>query len=70
MEAAEWGRALSAFLQALPKEQRGVFLRRYWYGDAVEDIAVRYGFTQSKVKSMLLRTRKALCSHLQKEGLV
>ena len=70
VEAAEWGRALSAFLQTLPKEQRGIFLRRYWYGDSVQAIAVRYGFTQSKVKSMLLRTRKALRSHLQKEGLV
>lgn len=70
VEAAEWGRVLSAFLQALPPQQRGVFLRRYWYGDSVQAIAVRYGFTQSKVKSMLLRTRTALRSHLQKEGMV
>ena len=70
VEAAEWGRMLSAFFHTLPKEQRGVFLRRYWYGDTVVEIAERYGFTQSKVKSMLLRTRKALRSHLQKEGLV
>lgn len=70
VEAAEWGRVLTAFLNGLPKEQRGVFLRRYWYGDEVAAIARRYGFTQSKVKSMLMRTRTALRAWLIKEGMV
>ena len=32
-------------------------------------IAARFGFTQSKVKSMLLRTRKKLRAFLEKEAL-
>ena len=70
VEAAEWGRLLSIFVRSLPQEQQGIFVRRYWYGDPVAEIAKRYGFSQSKVKSMLLRTRQALREYLQKEGLV
>jgi len=70
VEAAEWGRALSAFVRSLPLPQQGVFVRRYWYGDPVDEIAKRYGYSRAKVKSMLLRSRNALRDYLQKEGLV
>ena len=47
---------------------RRTFLRRYWYGDSLEDIARRYGDSISKVKSLLHRTRKGLREHLIREG--
>ena len=47
---------------------RRAFLRRYWYGASLEDIARRYGYTTSKVKSLLHRTRKGLREHLIREG--
>jgi RNA polymerase sigma-70 factor (ECF subfamily) len=34
----------------------------------VAEIAARFGFSQSKVKSMLYRTREKLRARLQKEG--
>ena len=37
---------------------------------SVSEIADRFGFSQSKVKSMLLRTRKKLRAQLEKEGLI
>ncbi len=69
MEAKEIGRVLNAFLESLTKETRLIFMRRYWHGDTIEEIAGRYGFTQSKVKMQLSRTRDKLRSYLEQEGI-
>ncbi len=63
------GDCLNRFLRGLPDEQRMVFLRRYWFGDAILEIGTRYDFSQSKVKSMLARTRNKLKEFLWKEGI-
>lgn len=70
VEAQELADAISAFLKAQPQTRRNVFLRRYWFAESVENIAKRYHMSQSKVKSMLFRTRNALRDYLQKEGYV
>lgn len=59
---------LSAFLENLPKQQRQVFLLRYWYGCSVREISRQLGFSKSKVESMLHRTRKKLREVFRKEG--
>ena len=56
------------FLEALPETERRIFLCRYWYLDSISDIANYFGFSDSKVASMLLRLRKRLRTHLEKEG--
>ena len=61
---------INRFLDKLPKTERNVFLRRYWYLDPVAEIAVQFGFTESKTASMLRRTRIKLNQHLTKEGLL
>ena len=63
-------RAYKKFLDQLPVTERRVFLSRYWYVDSIETIADRYGFSQSKVKSMLHRTRVKLRKQLAEEGLL
>lgn len=63
-------RAFRAFLCTLPETERRVFLRRYWYLDSTAEICQRFGFSESKVKSMLYRTRKKLHNALEKEGLL
>ena len=68
MELAELTKILNEFVRNLPQTEQQVFLRRYWYIESIADIAAAFGFSQSKVKSMLLRTRKKLYAHLQKEG--
>lgn len=60
--------ALDAFLRTLPETERRVFLCRYFYADSVKDVTARFGFGESKVKMMLLRTREKLRAYLQKEG--
>ena len=64
----ELPRLIDAFLDALPDVEQRVFVRRYWYLDSIADIAKRFGFTQSKIKSMLHRTRRKLRDYLRKEG--
>jgi len=67
-EYGEMVRSFGRFLDTLPVMQRDIFLRRYWFFDSIADIAEGYGFTQSKVTSMLHRTRGRLRKHLEEEG--
>ncbi len=60
--------AVERFLRAQPKDVRAAFLRRYWYADTVEDTARRLGWSVSKTKSALFRTRNRLREFLKKEG--
>ena len=69
-EAAELAVTVNRFLRELPERQRDVFIRRYWYLDSVADVALRFGYSQSKVKSMLHRTRCQLRKYLIKEELL
>ncbi len=61
---------LNAFLDSLAKDERNVFLRRYWSLDPIARIAQDMGFSQSKVKSMLHRSRGKLRAMLEKEAYV
>ena len=70
VEAAELSAAINRFLRRLPSAQRDVFICRYWYLDPIESISLQFGFTPSKVKSMLFRTRQKLQKYLKKEELL
>lgn len=61
---------IAAFIKSLPETEQKVFLCRYWYMDSVSSIATRFRFSESKIKSMLFRTREKLRVRLEKEGLV
>lgn len=60
--------AISNFLDGISDTERNVFVRRYWYIQGVSEIAAAHGFSESKVKSMLFRTRKKLYAKLKKEN--
>ena len=60
---------LNHFLAGLPKEQRIIFLRRYWYLCSVKEIAANHSISESKVKMSLMRSRNALRNILEKEGI-
>lgn len=68
VDGRELVRLLNRFLESLTPVQRQVFLARYWYGAAVETIAEKWGFSGSKVKSMLHRLRQRLRQILREEG--
>lgn len=68
LEYKELGEAISRYLYTLGEEKQMIFIRRYWYLDSVDAIAVRLGIGQSKVKMTLLRCRNGLREYLEKEG--
>lgn len=67
LETAALTEILNGFLAALPPAERRVFLRRYWYCESIRAISSRYGFSESKVKMMLKRTRDKLRVRLGEE---
>ncbi len=69
IDIAELTKIINTFLSELPLAERRVFLRRYWYFDSIGEIASRFGFSHSKVKMMLKRTRDKLLVRLQKEDI-
>lgn len=68
MDAELLVEALNRFLQQMERENRIIFVRRYWYMDSVSEIAKRFSISESKVKSSLFRSRNKLRSYLQQEG--
>ena len=61
--------ALNGFLHKLPEQDRKIFVRRYWFGETVPEIAREYHCSDSRVTSLLHRLRKRLKSHLEQEGI-
>ncbi len=70
LERKQLAELFNAFLDTLPETERRIFLCRYWYMDSISDIANYYGFSNSKVTSMLHRIRGKLRAVLEKEGLL
>ncbi len=59
---------LNRFLEGQTERARLLFVRRYWFGDSVKEIAERYELGESLVKMTLLRSRNALRTLLEQEG--
>ena len=68
MDRRELVEEINAFLGKLSKDQRGIFVCRYWYFDPVYQIAARYGMTENRVSVTLNRLRGKLRSHLLERG--
>lgn len=60
--------AMERYLRGLSPDARTVFLGRYWFMDPLGEIARSHGISESKVKSLLYRTRQGLRTYLEKEG--
>ena len=56
------------FLQGLSERDRDIFIRRYWYMDSIKKIANRHRCGESKIKSVLARSRKKLYALLKEAG--
>ena len=68
LERKELAAALDAFLAELAPEKRDIFLRRYWYADAVSKIAADRGMRPGAVSMTLRRLRMQLQRHLLERG--
>jgi len=61
--------ALNTFLSEQKPENRRIFVRRYWRAASIEEIAVDFGMTAGKVKTILFRMRNKLRKHFESEGI-
>ena len=68
VEVKELTETVNRFLAKLPYQEQRVFLARYFHMSSIQKIAEKYGCSDSKVKSMLHRTRKKLRTYLTEEG--
>lgn len=68
-DCAETARLITAFLRGEKPLSRSIFLRRYWFCESIEQIALSCGITQSKVKSVLFRQRNRLRFFLEENGI-
>ena len=60
---------IEAYLRTQTRENRQLFLRRYYYGDSVRRLSGLFGLTENTVKSRLFRLRAGLRDALLKEGI-
>ena len=70
MEKDMLDKTINTFVRELRDTEQRVFLCRYWYAKPVKEIAKLFGFSESKVKVMLMRTRNKLKERLETEGLL
>ena len=68
IDAKELGRAMDKFLETKSRESRYIFIRRYWYGDSIGEIAKELKIQENAVSVRLNRLRSSLKEYLQKEG--
>lgn len=68
IERQELQKKINVFLMGLPRRECHVFICRYWYMNSISDIAKQFNYSESKIKSMLFRTRDKLRIMLEKEG--
>lgn len=64
IEERELTEVIELFLDSLSKENRVIFLRRYWFSDSYADIAKQVGLTEKNVSVRLTRIRKELREYL------
>ena len=59
---------INSFLSELPEHKRKLFVRRYWYGDSVRELAQTVGMTENHVSVILKRLRAKLRNYLIERG--
>ena len=60
---------IEAYLRTQTRENRQLFVRRYYYGDSVRRLSGLFGLTENTVQSRLFRLRAGLRDALLKEGI-
>ena len=67
-EAKELREAINRFAGGLSERECGLFVRRYFFAEAIPDIARRYQMTENNVTVSLSRIRKKLRRYLTEGG--
>ncbi len=67
-DAKELSAAINRFLAGLRREDRVLFVRRYWYADSVTELAAATRSSPGRISVRLFRLRGKLRNTLAKEG--
>lgn len=67
-DTREIARMIDRFLETMNKENRIMFVRRYWYADSISELAELFHTSNHNISVRLSRTREKLRKHLIKEG--
>lgn len=68
VERRALGESISRWLDTLPERERALFVRRFWYGESVTELAREERCTPPQLTQRLRRLRLKLKAHLEKEG--
>lgn len=58
---------INAFLAALPKDDRLMFVKRYWFSESISELADAFGITENNVSVRLSRIRGKLHQYLNRK---
>lgn len=68
VEEKELTEALNVWLGSLPEDDRILFVRRYWNGEAIKRLAAEYGMPPGNMAKRMFRLRGRLKRFLEEEG--
>lgn len=68
LNSRELGQAIDRFLDTLSKQNRILFLRRYWFGETVAELSKEFSLSENNISVRLSRIRNQLKTYLLKEG--
>lgn len=68
MDAVQRRDLLNRFVASLRTEERDIFLRRYFFGASIPEIAAVWHYSENRVSVILHRARNKLRAFLEKEG--
>lgn len=60
---------IESYIASLDKDQRYIFLGRYYFGKSIDDIASEMGVSRSKVSKQIAHIKQALRKKLAEEGI-
>lgn len=62
--------AIEVFLDTLTRENRVIFVRRYWFSESYTEIAKRTGLTEKNISVRLTRIREKMKEYLSERGIL
>ena len=68
IETQELAVHISDWLYMQSEKDAMLFVRRYWYGDSVQNLAKKSNTTAAKMAQTMLRLRKSLKAYLEQKG--
>lgn len=68
IESKELTNYINEWLTSISKQDAIFFLRRYWYGDSVKELAKKSNTTAAQMAQTMLRLRKSLKAYLKQKG--